>query len=82
MNVMTVIGKLPADTPLWAYFLVLSACLLIYICRMIVVYKLGSKALDKVSAEKVPEVMNSVTGYHAKTSKNPGPPVGGTEPGS
>ena len=54
---------LPGGLPWWTYLVVALACLAVYICRIIALYKIGSKALDKVSQDKVPEVVNSLTGY-------------------
>ena len=66
--------------PWWVYLGVVSACLLAYICRLVCVYKLGSKALDKASAEAVSEIINAVTGYHAEPGSRRRAVVGGVEP--
>jgi len=57
--------ELTGGAPWWAYFIAALAGLLVYICRQLVVMKLGSKALDKVEPDRVPEVMNAVTGYRS-----------------
>jgi len=54
---------LPGGLPWWTYLVVALACLGVYICRILVLYKIGSKALDKVSRDRVPEVVDSLTGY-------------------
>ena len=71
MSALAVLSKLPVEAPWWAYLVVIFACLAVYICRIVFVYKLGSKALDKVDAGKVPEIMNAVTGYKAKPPTKP-----------
>lgn len=54
---------LTGPVPWWAYLIAISLGPVVYICRSIMVMRLGSKALDKVSPERVPDVMNAVTGY-------------------
>ncbi len=63
MAMVKMISNLPLDAPWWAYLLLALLWLSAYICRQVVAYKLGSKALDKVSPSKAPEVVDSVTGY-------------------
>lgn len=49
--------------PWWAYLIAALAGPLAYTCRLIMIMRLGSKALDKVEPGHVSEVINAVTGY-------------------
>jgi hypothetical protein len=48
--------------PWWACLICVLACLGVYICRIILTYRLGSKALDKAGPAQVPAVMEAVAG--------------------
>jgi hypothetical protein len=54
---------LPVNGPWWAYLVAVLAGPLVYICRQLVVWRLGSKAIDKADPDRVSEVINAVTGY-------------------
>lgn len=59
--------------PWWAGLGVTVACLVVYICRIWAWYRLCSKALDKVTPGRVPEV---VAGF--KPGSGPEPRRSGT----
>lgn len=80
MSALSQALRLVVGAPWWAYVLVVFACLAAYICRMIRIYKIGSKALDKAASEGVPEIVASVAGHPAQpmgrrrnAGKAPGP---------
>lgn len=52
----SVTGELSSGWPWWASLLVALTWLAFYICRVAARYRLLSKALDKVPADRVPEV--------------------------
>lgn len=55
--------------PWWASLLVVFACLAVYICRQVGLYRLCSKALDKAKDDQVPQV---VTAFMARNGGPPG----------
>lgn len=74
--------RLLTGAPWWVYGVVVFACLVAYICRLFVIYKISLKALEKVSATGAPQIVNAVTGYKARVPgarrKSDGsPPPGG-----
>ena len=48
---------LASGWPWWACLVAFLACLAVYICRQWIWYRLYSKALDKVTPSRVPEVV-------------------------
>lgn len=66
MGVLPQVLRLLAGAPWWAYALVVFACIAGYICRIVMIYKISSKALDKASADGVPQIVDAVTGYRAQ----------------
>jgi hypothetical protein len=49
--------------PWWAWLICVLSCTVLYICRLVVVYRLGSKALDKAQPHQVARVLEAVTGH-------------------
>jgi hypothetical protein len=49
--------------PWWTYLITTLACLSAYICRLIVVLRLGAKALDKADPGQVSAIMEAITGH-------------------
>lgn len=71
-----------ADLPWWAWLSVTLPGPALYICRLFVIYRLGSKALDKANPAQLPAIMNAVTARHERTQRGAGstrsiPPPGG-----
>lgn len=60
-----------SGSPWWVYLVLILACLAVYICRIIVTFKIASKALDKAPPARVPEIVNSVTGYRSPSVAPP-----------
>lgn len=48
--------------PWWACLAIALSCPATYICRLVVMFRLGSKALEKANPEQVPAVMAAITG--------------------
>ncbi|MFC5664634.1 hypothetical protein ACFP3U_16770 [Kitasatospora misakiensis] len=48
--------------PWWALLIGVLAWVVVYICRQLVLYRLLSKALDKVDAKQVPQVVAVLAG--------------------
>lgn len=48
--------------PWWACLICALACLGVYICRLVLAYRLGAKALDKARPAEVAAVMEAVNG--------------------
>jgi hypothetical protein len=59
--------------PWWAALGVVLACLVVYICRMTLAYRLGAKALDKAGPAQVPAVMEAITGRSRSRRKDSAP---------
>ena len=74
MDTVNAVSSLRHGAPWWAFLLLALAWPAVYICRAILSFKLGSKALDKVSAERVPEVLDSVTGHRREPQRRRRPP--------
>ncbi|MFB8239427.1 hypothetical protein ACFC58_23035 [Kitasatospora purpeofusca] len=53
--------------PWWALLIGVLAWVVIYICRQLVLYRLLSKALDKVDAKQVPQVVAVLAGAQRTT---------------
>jgi hypothetical protein len=47
----------------WTYLITMLACLSAYICRLVVLFRLGSKALDKADPEQMSAIMETITGH-------------------
>lgn len=62
---MSVVKGLALGWPWWASLSVAFAWLVLYICRLVGRYRLLSKALDKVTPERVPEVAVFIDGDQA-----------------
>ena len=63
--------------PWWVWLIGAFTFLAVYICRVVTVYRLSSKALDKVAADRVPEIINAVTDYHAEADESSAMVTGG-----
>lgn len=60
-GVVALVKALSPGWPWWAGLSVTFACLVVYICRKWAWYRLCCKALDKVSADRVAEVVVAFT---------------------
>lgn len=49
--------------PWWGYLVFSLSSLTAYICRQFLRYLLWNKALDKVDASQVPELISAITGH-------------------
>jgi hypothetical protein len=58
--------------PWWALLPVALAWPLVYICRQILVFRLGSKALEKGGREQASEIVAAITGHDADRPRRPG----------
>lgn len=51
-----------AGTPWYAYALLGALGLAAYMCRQYLLYRLGSKAIDRAAAARIPELMATLAG--------------------
>jgi hypothetical protein len=63
-NMAAVGYLLPSHAPWWAYLILSLVALVGYMCRLILVYRLANKALDKADPEQLPKIVSSLAGKH------------------
>ncbi|MEK2493787.1 hypothetical protein WN990_29965 [Kitasatospora purpeofusca] len=68
---LTVLEAVLVRWPWWALLIGALAWVVVYICRQLVLYRLLSKALDKVDAKQVPQVVAVLTGSRRTTGLRP-----------
>lgn len=62
IEVIELVKALGPGWPWWASLCVVLAWLIVYICRQVGLYRLCSKALDKVRDDRVPDVVTAFMG--------------------
>ena len=66
------VSVLPAGMPWQGYLGLVLACSLVYICRLVVVWRLGSTALDQAGPAQVPATTTAVMAALKAQPRQPG----------